>query len=122
MQKYFDQKLRKLTGKDDSRYIYSFFIHYRDPINKEKALLANDLTKISYEQLGKVVAILYEKCKESITKLNTTDIEVQVDKIDTDSFRYIESYVKSCLGSENSDITPPTKKIRLNEQEPVQSL
>lgn len=72
--------------------------------------------------MGKVVAILYEKCKESITKLNTTDIEVQVDKIDTDSFRFIESYVKSCLGSADGEITQPAKKICLNQQETVQSL
>lgn len=61
------------------------------------------LYKLPGDKLGKVVTMLFEKSKDSVTRINQSEIDIHLDKIDNDSFRCIEAYVKSCVGDNSNN-------------------
>lgn len=78
-------------------------LFYREASLEDKMTFSDLLYKLSGDKLGKVVTMLFEKCKDSVTRINQSEIDIHLDKIDNDSFRCIEAYVKSCLGDNSNN-------------------
>lgn len=100
MQTLFEQKLRKVPGSD----------LLQDATLEEKAQFADYLALVTPEDVGKIVTILYERCKASISKLSATDIYVNLDEVDIETFRCIQSYAKSLVQQPSIEmpVTPVT--------------
>ena len=80
----------------------------------EKTQLAQNVYKITSEQLGRIVRILDENCERCIDKSGSNDmIEINVDLIDASTFRRVDAYIKECLGDkESAEDGPATKKAK----------
>lgn len=59
--------------------------------------------------------MLAERCKDSITKINQTEVDIHLDKIDNDSFRIVANFVKSCSAENNNNNTDAVKRERTEE-------
>ena len=103
--KLFDDKFKKVKGAQA-------FAKAKDPTREEKTQLAQNVYKISSEQLGRIVRILDENCERCIDKSSSDDmIEINVDLIDANTFRRVSDYVAECL-SESASGEPAAKKAK----------
>lgn len=62
-----------------------------------KTTLSQNLYKLSSEHLGQVVHVLERECPGSLEKMNSDELEIDLDTIDAKTFELVEALVFECL-------------------------
>jgi len=86
----FEKRFAKIKSADDDETT-------NPPTLEEKTLFSQNIYKINSEQLGRVVQLLDAGCPKAIEKTSADEIEINIDAIDTKTFRELERFVRECL-------------------------
>jgi len=72
------------------------------PTLAEKKTFSHNIYHITADELGKVVQILDQRCDSCIRKIDSDDIEIDIDAISAETFWEVDAFVSNVIAASKS--------------------
>ncbi|CAK4079102.1 unnamed protein product [Aphanomyces euteiches] len=93
LSKMFDERMKELKLDDGPSTKSSS----SEPSLEERIVFSQDIYKISSKDLGTVIEMLEERCPKALDRQNADELELNVDAIDTKTFKEVDAFIKDCV-------------------------
>ncbi|KAA0171870.1 hypothetical protein FNF28_00505 [Cafeteria roenbergensis] len=97
LKKLFQQKFSKIAASAGIRTD-----EHRAPTLAEKKTFSHNIYHITADELGKVVQILDQRCDSCIRKIDSDDIEIDIDAISAETFWEVDAFVSNVIAASKS--------------------
>ena len=124
-------RISSSTTSDKTPSVPSSMSKGKNPTADEKEKFCKSVFQLRATELGKIVELIDELSPRAIERIGKDEIDINVDNIDTATYRKVESIIRDFLSKDSKETIPGTgnthnvasstnskrKRIRLHEEE-----